>query len=232
MSRFGSSFVVFWAMLTPLACAVSLAEEEGQVATNGGSSSYDAGGASGFAGSSGQGWASTGGSAGIPSTGGIGGFAIGGTGGFPGCAPGTVQNLGTCELCGTEVRTCDAFGNWGPPECTAKGVCIPGAQEQQGCGSCGVSTRTCQANCTWSNFGNCTSEGACSPGSTKQGNCDACSHQVCNNSCAWSGCQLKAGNQCDWESGNNFQCCAPGKWQFCSSACQWNPCQTCSGCGC
>src|SRR5689334_13104205 len=101
-------------MLTPLACAVSLAEEEDQIATNGGSSPYDAGGEAGFGGSSGgSGWASTGGvsgyagTAGQTSAGGFGGIPTGGTGGATGCAPGTVQNLGTCELCGTETRTCD-----------------------------------------------------------------------------------------------------------------------------
>lgn len=67
-----------------------------------------------------------------------------------------------------------------------------------------------------------------------------CSHKVCQSNCQWSGCQLKAGNQCDWEAGTNWRCCAKSKWQYCLNPsqnnlgkCIWSPeCVTCSGCGC
>jgi hypothetical protein len=67
----------------------------------------------------------------------------------------------------------------------------------------------------------------CAAGDTQQADCDGCSHQDCGSSCAWGGCNLKPGNDCEWQNGNHFLWCneAHTVWQFCLSSCVWAPCQ-------
>lgn len=149
------------------------------------------------------------------------------------CTPDEMSSE-ACGNCGMRVRTCGQDCKWGAfGACGAEGACAPGQTDSEGCGNCGSRTRTCGQDCSWGAFGACNGEGPCAPGQTMPGGCDPCSVQVCQGNCQWGGCQLAAGNVCEWKNGTNFQCCGAGKWQFCSkSTCNWFPCAACNGCGC
>jgi len=77
--------------------------------------------------------------------------------------------------------------------------------------------------------------GVCTPGATQAGSCDPCSQQTCGSDCMWGACTLKAGNACEWKSGNNPRACStcvscsgtPRQW--CLSSCQWSTLCACCG---
>ncbi|HEY8426854.1 MAG TPA: hypothetical protein VIL20_00705 [Sandaracinaceae bacterium] len=166
------------------------------------------------------------------------------------CTPGeTDEETRPCGECneGVErrVRTCGDDCRWGAfsawSACETSAQCSPGQTERESraCGNCGTQSRsrTCDpSTCTWgawTAYGDCTGEGVCTPGATRAGSCDGCSHQVCTSSCTWSACQLRPGNQCDWERGTNWRCCGSNRWQYCLSSCRWSTdCEPCTGCGC
>ncbi|MBI2897016.1 MAG: hypothetical protein HYY06_25895 [Deltaproteobacteria bacterium] len=152
------------------------------------------------------------------------------------CVPGAVSEE-DCEQCGTRGRTCtdaQAWGDWGA--CEDQGPCSPGATENQACGNCGTKTRTCGADCQWGAWGGCGGEGACTPDATRDGGCDPCAYQVCSDQCAWGGCVLRAGSECEWQEGTHWRCCGSSRWQFClPNSCEWSTdCDICqnNGCGC
>ncbi|MEZ4230091.1 MAG: hypothetical protein R3B89_13020 [Polyangiaceae bacterium] len=69
--------------------------------------------------------------------------------------------------------------------------------------------------------------GALRAGHHAAGACDSCSEQVCQNDCSWGGCELKVGNECDWNMGHHWRCCGVDSWQFCLSSCKWSTaCET------
>ncbi|MBI5607407.1 MAG: hypothetical protein HY902_00845 [Deltaproteobacteria bacterium] len=164
----------------------------------------------------------------------------------PVCTPGQVDTATqACGKCGqqTRSRTCQASCGWGAwsgwSACGGEGACSPGEADvqHQGCGNCGQQARSrlCSATCqwgAWSNWGTCGSQGVCAPGATAATCGDPCAVKVCNSSCQWGACGLKAGAQCLFKNGGNFQCCGTKKWQFCNSdpplpgapACAWFPC--------
>jgi hypothetical protein len=150
------------------------------------------------------------------------------------CSPGQTQSQSqACGNCGNQTRTRSCtngctWGAWGSyGTCGGQGVCAAGQTQSQGCGNCGSQTRTCNGSCQWGGFSGCSGSGPCSPGQTTGcGDSSApCSVQTCGGNCQWGGCGLKPGAQCEWKSGNKYQCCGYLKWQFCSSSCVWNPCQ-------
>lgn len=184
----------------------------GDIATNdpgsfGGSGGSDAGAGdggaqhSGGSGGSGMTWGGAGGTGagGTQASGGMGGgsagMSVGGAGGA--ATGGNAGTGGSCE-------------------------CQPGATESEDCGNCGTRTRDCAQDCLWNDWSACGNEGPCAPGATQPSTCDGCSHQVCQNDCSWGGCELKPGNECDWNSGHHWRCCAVDSWQFCLSSCKWS----------
>ena len=110
--------------------------------------------------------------------------------------------------------------------CTG-GVCKGKAMDCSGAGTaCGAATCS-KGKCVPAGGG-----GVCKPGEVAA--CaEPCDENVCGADCQWQGCAQKASAKCEWKSGNNHQCCAPGSWQFCSkNTCNWFPCQADAKSGC
>lgn len=200
-----------WLLLIPMwGCATG-----GDIATNGprafgGSGGNEpsggAGGDNAGTGGSGTAW---GGSAGTEANGGGGGSqSFGGNGGGSAgmSSGGTAMGGNSSGGMGGSGGSCE---------------CQPSAQETDDCGNCGTRVRTCGQDCQWGAWGSCGNEGPCAPGATQPGGCDSCSQQVCQNDCSWGACELKAGNECDWDTGHN-RLCAVDSWQFCLSTCKWS----------
>lgn len=73
------------------------------------------------------------------------------------CVSGQTETR-SCDLCGTETRTCQAGGAWGAwGDCAGQGECVPGAEETEPCGECGLMIRICEESCSWGNYGACQS---------------------------------------------------------------------------
>jgi hypothetical protein len=82
-----------------------------------------------------------------------------------GCAPGQTEDR-TCGDCGTETRSCQTGGTWGPfGACTGEGDCTPGDVEGRACDG-GAEQRTCEPTCAWGVYGPC--EGGCVSGGTER----------------------------------------------------------------
>ncbi|MCA9626237.1 MAG: hypothetical protein KC766_01165 [Myxococcales bacterium] len=203
-----------WLLLVPIAGCAS----GGDIATNdpgtfggSGGEQADAGGGSGGAQTGGSGGSGTawGGSAGTGASSSGGSQSSGGTGG------------GSAGMSTGGTPSGGMGGTGGNCECQ------PGVQETEDCGNCGTRSRSCGNDCLWDTWSGCGNEGPCAPGTTQPGACDSCSEQVCQNDCSWGGCELKVGNECDWNMGHHWRCCGVDSWQFCLSSCKWSTaCET------
>lgn len=100
--------------------------------------------------------------------------------------------------CGTQVRTCNAQGEWGAwGSCENEGVCSPAAQKSEACGNCGTRTSTCSDNCVWEP-GPCAGEGACADGATDTEACPSggTRTRTCTAACAWGEWSACTGDGC------------------------------------
>ena len=151
------------------------------------------------------------------------------------CLPGEVDQV-SCGACGTQERTCNSNGTWGPfSTCQGEGVCFPAETDTQSCGACGTQTRTCKVGCTWDNWGPCVGEGTCTPGQSDSATCGKCGLQTqsCDATCQWGG----------WGGCFGEGVCAPGEVQsqpcglcgqetrLCNATCQWDSWSGCNGQG-
>ncbi len=102
------------------------------------------------------------------------------------CVVGATEDA-TCGRCGTQTRTCDNNGRWGPfGACTDEGVCAPGEQMSEGCGSCGTRLITCTEACAWGAPAACAGEGECAAGSSEEVNCNGGTQsRTCDDECVW-----------------------------------------------
>ncbi|MEZ4376271.1 MAG: hypothetical protein R3B07_36035 [Polyangiaceae bacterium] len=205
----------FWVLLIAASATAALSgcATGGDIATNDPGTFGGSGGESQNGGSAGAG---NGGSSGSGTAwGGAGGTSSSGGQSFGGAAGSAGMSSG-----GTGASSVGGMGAMGGSGGNCE--CQPGVQETEDCGNCGSRTRTCQQDCTWDTWSGCGNEGPCAPGTTQAGGCDGCSQQVCQNDCSWGGCELKAGNECDWNMGHHWRCCGVDSWQFCLSSCKWS----------
>jgi hypothetical protein len=149
------------------------------------------------------------------------------------CTPNTMQTT-ACGNCGTQTRTCDNNGVWGPfGNCMNQGTCAPTTTRTVACGNCGTETDTCSNACQWM-LGACTKQGPCAPKNTRTVACGNCGMETdtCSNACQWV-----AGN-CAGQGA-----CAPGDTQkggcdvcshvTCNMQCAWgNTCALNNGAAC
>jgi hypothetical protein len=113
-----------------------------------------------------------------------------------------------CGQCGQALRVCTTACQWQDSgTCANEGPCMPGATRSQACGNCGNQSATCGATCQWGGWNACAGEGVCTPRTTQPGGCDWCSQQTCTDACQWSGCALRPGSSCEWQSGTNYRSC-------------------------
>ena len=123
--------------------------------------------------------------------------------------------------------TAGSGGNGGAGGVGGGTGCQPGDTQTGGiCGDCGTLTSTCTGDGIWG-AESCEGEGPCPQGTTQQSNCDPCSQKTCQNDCNWSGCELKSGNECDYDGGVTWQFCGGDEahWQYCLIQCVWASCQ-------
>jgi hypothetical protein len=200
------------------------AASAGQAGSNAGTGGT--GGANGTGGTT-SGTAGDSGTGGSSGSGTSGNGSMGSGGSGQECVPSSTEQQGPCAQCGTQIRTCQTNGTWGPSVCTNQGECEVNEQSSETCGNCGTKTRICSSTCSWGAFGACSNEGVCAPTTSQDSaSCDYCSEQVCTNTCSWGACELKPTSTCEWKNGSSYQCCGTGMWQFCSKAtCGWFPCQ-------
>jgi hypothetical protein len=110
------------------------------------------------------------------------------------CAPMMTEER-PCGLCGREVKTCNAQGEWDDwSDCETEGVCDPGSNEVRNCGAGGNQERSCQMDCQWGEFTSCVQceDGAtetCYSGPEETRAIGACTEgmRTCNRG-SWSSC--------------------------------------------
>ena len=142
------------------------------------------------------------------------------------CAVGTMETL-PCGNCGTQSRTCQAGGTWGPfGMCMGQGPCAYPSERDVPCGHCGTERQTCSTTCQWQG-GSCLGQGECSTGERRWCVCMDCGvyRDDCDDTCNWvraTTCQSECGTSCPatCECPNLTSGCTmadPTPW--CGSAC-------------
>ena len=114
------------------------------------------------------------------------------------CVAGSIEDT-ACGNCGTQSRTCDSNGRWGPfGTCGSEGECAPGSEVTDSCGMCGQRQTVCNDACTFV-AGMCEREGVCTPDSIETESCTDGGERSrqCDNLCAWGDFGECGGGECE-----------------------------------
>lgn len=132
------------------------------------------------------------------------------------CTPGQQPLVQTCNLTGTQQKTCLSTCQWSDwsPCSVATPTCQPGFQEA--CGNCG--TRTCGSDGQWSS---CNGEKECKFGEEKPTACNGGGEKTltCSQECVWvdkTTCPVPAcspGQTKPCGNCGNFACGVNGQWE-------------------
>ena len=157
------------------------------------------------------------------------------------CEPGTQESEACPGGCGgMRTRTCGDGCTWGEWSDCGGGMgdgCMPGALDEQPCGSCGTRVRRCGDDCNWGEFAECGGEGFCAPGE-EQG--EACNEgngstrvRVCGDACMWGDFgECMGGGLCAEGDREERECGNCGRQRrFCNADFVWDDWSECQGAG-